>query len=183
MFFYVVESNKEKVNVRRSKCYKSDSLIIAFNKFQIVARQKKSKYVYLIADFEDRRNCWYHKIKMEDNDNKLLPFFIICQFDSSVDTDPLHSSRKDRTRIVYSDGFIQEFDDNFAAVKLYLTKRHECDIEFCINYSISIPGSDKKETYARTIDNSQRYLLFEHMFCVNRFKFNKSDIDKWEVAY
>lgn len=181
MKFYVVESNKEKVNVRSKKCYSSDSLITAFTKYQILAKQKKSRYVYLIADFEDRRNCWYHKIKMEDNENNILPFFIVCQFDCLKNTDPVHTSRKDKTRIVYSDGFIQEFDDNFTAVKLYLMKRHECpDIEFCINYSIS--GTDGKETYSRTIDNSTRFMLFEHMFYTKRFKFDKSKIDKWEVA-
>lgn len=186
MKFYVVESNKEKVNVRSSKCYSNESLIIAFAQFQLLSKKKNKRYIYLIADFEDRSDNIFHRIKMEDNENEMLPFFIICQFDCLYDVDILQSARKDNVRIIDNNGFIQEFRDNFAAMKAYIDKKSNNDpkngleFEFCINYTD--PEDPNRNIYSRTIDCTSRYLLFEYEYHIIRFKFDLNKINKWETV-
>ena len=181
MKFYVVKSNSPKVNIRSKKCYSADNLTTAYAKFSISVINKEANYIFLIADFEDRKSTFFHRIKMEDNNNSMLPYFILALYDSSIDTnDPSVSVLHNSTRIISPDGFILEFCDNFSAMKSYLKTLDEAnyDIEFCINYCLC---DDKSETvYTRTIDNSTQMYLLDSWFCTKRFKFNLDDFYKWK---
>lgn len=187
MRFYVVKSNSNKVNIRSKKCYCADNLTTAYAKFSIDILNKEANYIFLIADFEDRESTFFNRIKLEDNDNPLLPYFIIAFYDSSIDiNDPTKCIRHDSTRIVFSDGIIREFNDNFSAFREYQKQIMDpgigtCNIEFCINYRLDDKSNDTSDNtvYTRTIDNSNRMMLFSERFKVSRFKFDVQDLCNW----
>lgn len=206
MKFYVVESNSKtgKINVKAKKCFKSDNLTTAYAKYSIAVRNKEAKHIYLIADFEDRSFSVFHNIKLNDHNDPWLPFFIIADYCSDLGfINPEKTIRSDKTKII-SDGFIREFNDNFAAIRSYISKIQEEDddndfnIEFCISYKVDckldikstikaekkgiiVPDTDNI-IYTRTIDNIARMRLFDKHYSVKRFKFY-DDLVFWNSEF
>lgn len=204
MKFYVVESNSKtgKINVKAKKCFKSDNLTTAYAKYSIAVKNKEAKHIYLIADFEDRSFSIFHNIKLNNHDDPWLPFFVIADYYSDLGfINPEKTIRNDKTRII-SDGFIREFNNNFSAIRSYVSKIQEdesdYDIEFCISYKVTckvddkfilknvkkgivVPGTDDI-IYTRTIDNSTRMKLFDKHYSVKRFKFY-DDLDYWNSEF
>ena len=173
MRFYIFGSDKDKINVSPKKAlYTTDNLTHANNRFSIFVKEIRNHNLWLVVDFEHRKNSIWGSDLNNDND-EYLPFFILREYHYGFEN---KESRTDNV-IVSRLGFDHEFKDNIRALEEYIFFKETGEyVNLKINYIKEVNGIQKEYTRIVADTNS---IIGNKKYRVRRFKLSDLDwIDK-----
>ena len=117
MRFYIFGNDKPKINVRPKKAiYYSEYFNEAIKNFDHYVAGIKNKNIWLVVDFECRKQSFWGSGLNDDHFSK-LPFFVIAEY--HYDNHSFSCARRDTTT-VFRSGFNHEFDNNVKAMREFL---------------------------------------------------------------
>jgi hypothetical protein len=161
----------------KNALFKSESLDIAFDRFNAIIKNHKYDHMYLICDFEISKKSSIFKPDKIVYGTDRIPFLIIADYHSNSCSDESKTIRTD-TLVVKSRGSNHQFNNNFKAVQQFSNNLlNQIDTELFVKYKYTNDNGDSCSNISTIATTDDIKFAFGKKFGLGRIILDELD---WE---